>query len=234
MRQCTRCPFRGEDSEFGVKTRSKANNTGVCKACKAQYNASWYGRNKEQHIENVQKNNQKYSRGTPKRRRSSDPVKARARKLKAFLDGKCTTCESRPFVPGRRSCEVCSDRSRALARERRVVTFNLPNIVLQDMRGSDRKKGRANDLTLKFVQCALAQPCSYCGDTASRMTLDRIDNSTGHLQANVRPSCMRCNYIRGSMPDAAWETLIPSVRSAFENGLFGEWHGPRSPRKMIS
>lgn len=62
MRRCTRCPFEGSDDEFGIKIRSKANDTGVCKKCKAAYNASWYERNKTRHCANVKKNNRTYNK----------------------------------------------------------------------------------------------------------------------------------------------------------------------------
>jgi hypothetical protein len=38
-----------------------------------------------------------------------------------------------------------------------------------------------------------------------------------------RTYCIRCNYIRGSMPFAAWTLLVPAIRQAVEQGLFGTW-----------
>lgn len=55
------------------------------------------------------------------------------------------------------------------------------------------------------------------------MTLDRIDNTRAHLKDNVVPSCIRCNYIRGSMPYEAWMNIVPSIRQTKELGLFGTW-----------
>ena len=60
MRRCTRCPFEGPDEAFGVKIKSKANDTGVCKPCKKAYNASWYTRNKRDHGTNVRRNMKGY------------------------------------------------------------------------------------------------------------------------------------------------------------------------------
>ena len=87
MRRCTRCPFKGPDADFGVKIRSKHNDTGVCKACKAQYNKDWYARNKITHRSNVRKNARTYQ--------------VRARELvRRYKDVPCHDCNVRypPYV----------------------------------------------------------------------------------------------------------------------------------------
>lgn len=61
---------------------------------------------------------------------------------------------------------------------------------------TDRKKGFDNDLTFTFVGNVLGKPCFYCGTTDSPRGLDRLDNSLGHLQANVVPCCYICNVAR--------------------------------------
>ena len=71
----------------------------------------------------------------------------------------------------------------------------------------------------------ITQPCSYCLDTEAKMTLDRIDNTIGHTQANVVPACLRCNVTRGSMPYEAWKVVSLGMKSARELGLFGAWTG---------
>jgi len=96
--------------------------------------------------------------------------------------------------------------------------------VLWDCRAADRKRGRAgNDLDRVFVKSALAQRCSYCGNGGIKMTLDRLDNALAHTKANTVSACMRCNYIKNSMPHKAWLHIVPAVREAVEMGLFGEW-----------
>lgn len=57
------------------------------------------------------------------------------------------------------------------------------------------------------------------------MTMDRIDNSLGHLMSNVLPACIRCNYLRRDVPFEAWMVIVPSVKKAVEEGLFGTWTG---------
>jgi len=57
------------------------------------------------------------------------------------------------------------------------------------------------------------------------MTLDRVDNTCGHIQSNVVSACVRCNYMRRDMPYAAWLKLLPMIKQAREEGLFGTWTG---------
>lgn len=108
-------------------------------------------------------------------------------------------------------------------RNDRVV--NPAKYALWDSQKSDRKKGFDNDLDIEFVKSLLSEGCRYCGESELRMTLDRIDNSLGHLRSNVIPACIRCNYARGSMPHAAWLCLVPGLQRAREEGLFGGWTG---------
>jgi hypothetical protein len=113
----------------------------------------------------------------------------------------------------------------ARAKEQRRLGLKLGRWILADSRKSDRRAGRLNDLTRDFIETLIAPGCSYCGETELRMTLDRKDNSKGHTQDNVVPACIRCNYSRGAMPYEAWLCLVPGVRQAKEEGLFGSWIG---------
>jgi hypothetical protein len=94
---------------------------------------------------------------------------------------------------------------------------------LEDSRATDKKFGRANDLTVQMISVFLQQPCSYCGETELQMTLDRIDNKTGHVKSNVKTCCVRCNHIRRDMPYKAWELFIPVLKKVRDCGAFGEW-----------
>jgi hypothetical protein len=113
--------------------------------------------------------------------------------------------------------------------ERRKVARQDPATrhrwIVQDSRKSDRKHGFKNDLTLEFVSSLIKHGCSYCGETELKMTLDRVDNSIGHLQSNVVPACIRCNFMRRDMPYAAWYELMPTLREIRQKGLFGDWTG---------
>lgn len=91
-----------------------------------------------------------------------------------------------------------------------------------------------HDLTPAFVEAAICLPCAYCGDSNSPLSLDRIDNTIGHLQVNVVTSCRRCNMVRGDMPIEAWLHIAPAMKTAREAGAFGAWNGPRVGGKRKS
>jgi hypothetical protein len=110
-------------------------------------------------------------------------------------------------------------------RAQRAAGVNTARWILTDSRSSDKKCGRKNDLDREFIEAEIAKGCMYCGDSSSRMTLDRIDNVEGHVRTNVVAACIRCNLIRGDMPYSAWMEIAPAVRSAYEKGLFGQWEG---------
>lgn len=97
--------------------------------------------------------------------------------------------------------------------------------ILEDARAGDKKRGLDFDLDKQFISEMIANPCCYCGETKLRMTLDRVDNSRGHVQDNVVPACIRCNYVRRHMPYAAWLVVAEGMRKAAAAGLFGEWTG---------
>lgn len=97
--------------------------------------------------------------------------------------------------------------------------------ILTDSKKSDKNNNRENDLTKEFIKDTIANGCCYCGESELRMTLDRIDNNIGHLQSNVVPACIRCNYARRSMPYQAWLCLIEGMKEARIKGLFEGWTG---------
>jgi hypothetical protein len=152
--------------------------------------------------------------------RSLDPTAFR-RSRSGGLRNVCRQCEGRQkSVEGRKKSDLAS----GLCQKRRRQ--NDPAwAVLTDSKGSDRKAKREHDLTYDLVKSLLGMACSYCGESGLRMTLDRIDNSLGHLQSNVVPACVRCNYSRGTMPYEAWLFLVPGLREARESGSFGDWVG---------
>ena len=127
------------------------------------------------------------------------------------------------MAQGKKTCVDCLARNSARMKQWRQDPSNLNEVVLSDTRASDRSAKRVNDLTLDFVRAVLQRGCHYCGETALRMTLDRIDNALGHTQDNVNPACIRCNYLRRDMPYEAWLCFLPCLRETREKGLFGGW-----------
>lgn len=127
----------------------------------------------------------------------------------------CHSCRT-PSTPKRR--EIVNKRQRNRRRE------DVPLAILYDSRSWDKKKGfEGNDLTIDFIVRSISKGCVYCGEDRLRMTLDRVDGTLAHTQDNVVVCCIRCNYLRGSMPYAAWLHLVPSIKEARDKGLFGDW-----------
>lgn len=151
------------------------------------------------------------------------------RRGKVYRRGWCGLCYREKKNLWRAANQDSIRRSRELSnrrrRERRARGENLQQIIWNDSRESDKKKGRENDLTKEFIAEQIAKGCSYCGETELRMTLDRIDNGIGHLQANVVPACIRCNYVRGNMPHKAWVVVARAMKRARKQELFGDWTG---------
>jgi 5-methylcytosine-specific restriction endonuclease McrA len=117
------------------------------------------------------------------------------------------------------------DKINARKRAYRKNPEKIAAIILADSKNSDKKHNRECDLDREFIEGLIGCGCLYCGETELRITLDRIDNSKGHLRSNVVPACIRCNYARGSMPHAAWMCLMKGLTEAREKGLFGDWTG---------
>jgi hypothetical protein len=124
-------------------------------------------------------------------------------------------------------CKRCSAKRYHHIDEKQKRERQDPNFVAKyiwkDARAMDLRRGIKNDLTLEYIQNLISTGCSYCGETATRITLDRIDNKGGHTKGNVVAACKRCNFVRGTMPHAAWLYLIDGMRKARELGLFGDW-----------
>lgn len=156
-----------------------------------------------------------------------------------LLGKRCRRCQDwfeighfyRPkgFKHGRAICKKCwSERHwssyEEQALERQDPSFRAKYIV-KDASATDRRRGFANDLAVGWVAEEIAKGCAYCEETQLRMTLDRIDNDKGHVHTNVLPACIRCNFLRKTMPYDAWMCLVPGLREARLKGLFGAWTG---------
>src|ERR1041385_3112550 len=120
------------------------------------------------------------------------------------------------------------EKHNARRREDRKQFRNIEAYMCKDYKYKDKKAGFAGfDLTKEIIKELIKDGCDYCGEspTKIRMTLDRIDNTKGHISSNVIPACYRCNVMRGTMPYKAWLELVPTIRSVREKGLFDDWNG---------
>ena len=152
-------------------------------------------------------------------------------------DGRCKGCSNRHHA---RYYRANKEKKRAYSKDwwrenkRRVNRTraahrkdpaNRAKFIVKDAGDADRKKGLENDLSEDFVRNLLVGGCSYCGETELQLTLDRTDNTVGHVTTNVTVACLRCNMLRRDMPFAAWKFLVPSIRRARTKGLFENWSG---------
>lgn len=124
-------------------------------------------------------------------------------------------------------------RCRSCEQERwyewRANPSNLCRVIYKDISQRNRLLGTVGDLTIGDIAVVIKDGCSYCGEAHLRMTLDRIDNSTGYIKANVTSACIRCNLTRNSMPYEAWLCVAKGMKEAREKKLFGEWRA-KPPR----
>ena len=148
------------------------------------------------------------------------------KKGRIYHRGACESCrykmrrwyyENNPEVWERR--KAIENKQRQAARQDKTTRAKF---IVRDAKGSDRKKGFDNDLTIEFVQALIQNGCAYC-TSQEKLSLDRIDNTIGHTQNNVQPCCWSCNYIRRDMPWEAWKIVSKAVKEATERGLLQNW-----------
>jgi len=92
--------------------------------------------------------------------------------------------------------EKQKDRKRNWQRTYAKSNNGWPRYRLGSYKYYDTKKGLQFDLTLEwFIENIFTKPCFYCQEIGNN-GCDRIDNSLGHLIANVVPCCDICNTTR--------------------------------------
>ena len=142
----------------------------------------------------------------------------------------------------RKTCRKCEDKMRKdrgfktpekneklkkrvneAAKRWRIKPENRGSVIVTDARRSDIRNGFITDIDKEWVTKEISKGCSYCGETRLVMTLDRINNSLGHLKSNLVSACERCNYLRRDMPHEAWMALVPAIKKITLEGLFGNW-----------
>lgn len=128
---------------------------------------------------------------------------------------RCSACENR-LRAERRSPEAIARqwaaRQKRLSHQR-ANDINRASWVLKDCNRTDSRKGLFNDLEITYIEMMLSYPCAYCGRgwEEARMTLDRIDNSQGHLQSNVQTACEPCNLNRGDCDYQEWMSFVQQM-----------------------
>lgn len=163
--------------------------------------------------------------------KSTDEFRKNLVNGKLYFRFACKKCDNARNKPGRAAYNIrYRKRHNQLEKERRSNPVNRARFLLNDCRSSDKRRNLICDLDLAFVEQEIKKGCDYCGSKKVLITLDRINNDLGHIKNNLVPSCIRCNFIRNSMPINAWKKLVPVIRELVENDVFGEW-GTQSLRR---
>ena len=237
---CTKCGQEKSELDF-YPNKSKPNGLATwCKECTKEAKREWYSLNRETQKRRVRKGSEEVKQGFDptygthacNRCHKTEPeVVFNLRQFagRFYKRHLCTTCFSE-YRKEKLYPSITSDEGRRRQSLRNKIRRKSPeltaNHILGDSRRNDKQKGRDNDLDLDFVRELIkGNICSYCGETNIRITLDRIDNNFGHLKTNVLSCCIRCNGIRSNMPFEAWKHIVPKIRSARRQGLFGAWAG---------
>lgn len=240
IKRCTKCGESKTELEFYSKGAGLASE---CKECNKKEKRDWYAHNRDKQKRRVRKYSEEdkqlkdptYGTHACNRCLKTEPeVVFNLRKYngKYYKRHLCTVCYKEYRRETAKTPRVASEENRRrralrLRLDRMNPTLDkLASLIIVGSRKADKVRGRENDLDRKFVLSTLASGCCvYCGDDKIRLTLDRIDNSLGHKKDNVVLACIRCNGIRSNMPFDAWMHIAPTIRSARDSGLFGNWFG---------
>lgn len=140
----------------------------------------------------------------------------------AYHRNTCKQCRN-VAVYARKKETGAYDRKKVKQRLKRHDPSFRASFVISDAKRADRKQGLITDLSLDGVQELIEKGCHYCGEGEARIGIDRMDHTQGHTMQNINPCCTRCNFIRRTMPYAAWMLLVPAIREARETGLLDGW-----------
>lgn len=151
---------------------------------------------------------------------------------KLYKKSRCKTCTRKKDWNNSKHKETVKTKKR-LRNKKWRVTSPREVVIFADCRAHDKSLQLANDLDIDFIASVIKNGCLYCGTTDTMITLDRIDNSIGHVKTNVNPACLECNLTRGSMPYEAWLIIAEAMKRARQLGLLSGWQRRMGPRRSI-
>jgi hypothetical protein len=223
---CTHCHKELDEIEF--TSRKNGKRYAWCKTCKKEYNERYYDKNSERHCAYVGEKRERKTHTCKHCGRSAPEVKFYKRKVDGrsypyFICSECAKEYHKKYPTSKEATERHRKKTSAKEKVKRASPEFRAKFILSDSKRADRKSGRENDLDLGFIEMLIMRQCSYCGGTDERMTLDRMNNSLGHIKSNVVIACSRCNYFRRDMPYSAWLMLVPGLKKAHRLGLLDGW-----------
>lgn len=213
MKQCTKC---NEIKKIEFFSKTKKNKDGLsawCKMCFRENMRRHYKENKDIYLKNKYK-----QKGTPWDIRLC--IACSVKKHRDNFKHRHKICNDCDVTTYKKLKSVARSEKQ---KEDRKNPKNRAYYIIADSKASDKRKGFETDLTEEFVNKCIEAGCAYCKTLTSKMSLDRIDNTKGHIKNNVTACCVRCNFIRKNMPIQAWNFLVPHIAEATKLGLFDEW-----------
>lgn len=153
----------------------------------------------------------------------AEEFKTKLHKGKRYLRYECRKCHNRRTSVKQQQAPGYPERINGKRRVSRLDPEQRSKWILTDAKMSDKRRGLKCDLDRDFIEQLISKGCMYCGSDVGMMTLDRVDNSIGHVRTNVNPSCFRCNHLRRDMPYQAWLIVAKGMKEAHALGLFGTW-----------
>ena len=187
MKKCSRC---GEDKPATTEYFSKSTRLGLQSWCKECVNAN----RKEKYDEKL-KLQGKSRRESPWYVFTGKPVKCRkCGEIKPLTEENFRKGNKSNGSHTRKDCRECLNKQRRelVNKDQRTRAYAL----LLGYKRADSGKGLICDLTLESVIKLISQPCHYCGST-TKVGVDRIDNTSGHIVSNCVSCCQTCNLTRG-------------------------------------
>lgn len=109
------------------------------------------------------------------------------------------------------------------------------NQLLFNYKKSAHERGYKFELSEDEFRRLTKQPCYYCGQIADRPAprakgtngdylyngIDRIDNSKGYVEGNVRPCCKQCNIAKNVLSEVDFIDWVKRISARFEHGESG-------------
>lgn len=123
---------------------------------------------------------------TPSKRRESD----RKRRAKAINEGRCQVCITRVAIPGKRSCEICRERSRVYSKTCRIKrpdkckSYVLRWYKANKQRVSKQHKERRDNIKYLIFE-HYGNACACCNESHKEfLTIDHINNDGALFRKN--------------------------------------------------
>lgn len=151
----------------------------------------------------------------------------------------CRVCgEEKPlsaFSKGRTQCYSCAYKKAGGSKhnaEYHSQYYKTYQLIAKHKayKHKDKSFGFFDTIDKEQALLKMKEPCFYCGKEHS-LGLDRIDNTLGHSDDNVRPCCEKCNNILGDIPDEAKLLLKVGLTEIRKQGLLETWTIPTKRKK---